>query len=184
MRSLRFQLLGAACVIALAVAAAYSDSFRGTFVLDDPLAIPYNTSIYHLWPLSGPLNPPGEGRDSVQGRPVVNVSFAINYAIHGARVYGYHVGNLMIHILAALTFFGILRWITKSLWIGFFGALLWGLHPLQTESVTYMVQRAESLMGLFYLLTLYAFIRSLGENANTRLWQAIGICSSLSGDGQ
>jgi hypothetical protein len=56
-------------------------------------------------------------------------------------------------------------------------ALLWILHPLQTEAVTYVVQRVESLMGLFYLLTLYCFIRSL-EPARARRWHwlAVGAC--------
>ena len=45
--------------------------------------------------------------------------------------------------------------------IAFCAALLWMLHPLQTQAVTYIVQRMESLMGLFYLLTLYCFIRSI-----------------------
>ena len=43
-------------------------------------------------------------------------------------------------------------------------ALLWALHPLQTAAVTYVVQRAESMMGLFYLLTLYCFVRAVGTN--------------------
>src|SRR5208283_163030 len=47
-------------------------------------------------------------------------------------------------------------------------ALLWALHPLQTESVTYIVQRAESLCGLFYLLTLYCVIRGSTSAANPR----------------
>ena len=79
----------------------------------------------------------------------------------------YHAGNLLIHLLAALTLFGIVRrtLLLPALRDRFGGAstglaaaaaLIWALHPLQTESVTYIVQRAESLMGLCYLLTLYA----------------------------
>src|SRR2546423_137761 len=59
-------------------------------------------------------------------------------------------------------------------------ALLWVAHPLQTESVTYIVQRAESLMGLFYLLTLYAFVRgaTAAERATRLRWfgAALGAC--------
>jgi len=50
--------------------------------------------------------------------------------------------------------------------IGFSAALLWTLHPLQTEAVTYVIQRAESLMGLFYLLTVYCFIRAVGADVS------------------
>ena len=94
----------------------------------------------------------------------------MNYAIGRLDVLSYHVGNLLIHLLAALTLFGILRrtLLLPALRDRFGGAstglaaaaaLLWALHPLQTESVTYLVQRAESLMGLCYLLTLYAVVR-------------------------
>ena len=83
--------------------------------------------------------------------------------------------NVAIHAAAALLLLGIVRRTPadagrrargrgpESLAIAFAAALLWALHPLQTESVAYVVQRAESLMGLFYLLTLYAFIRFAGD---------------------
>ena len=73
---------------------------------------------------------------------------------------------------------------TASL-IGFSAALLWTLHPLQTESVTYIVQRAESLMGLFYLLTLYCFVRSVGADETgrspSRVWSTFCVGSCLLG---
>ena len=55
-------------------------------------------------------------------------------------------------------------------WLAMAVAMLWALHPLQTEAVTYVVQRAESLMGLFYLLTLYLAIRAL-DSPTPRRWQ-------------
>ena len=75
--------------------------------------------------------------------------------------------NLVIHILAGLTLFELSGArscggrVRRPRLIAFSVALLWTLHPLQTESVTYIVQRAESLMGLFYLLTVYCFIRGM-----------------------
>jgi tetratricopeptide (TPR) repeat protein len=85
-------------------------------------------------------------------------------------VWGYHALNLLIHILAGLALFGIVRrTLLRPALSGRFGreavplalavAVIWTVHPLQTEAVTYISQRAESLMGLFYLLTLYGFIR-------------------------
>jgi len=88
-------------------------------------------------------------------------------------VRGYHVLNLAIHILAGMTLFGIVRrtwkkWAReRKIRTGEAGrppwvspvALVWTVHPLQTESVTCIIQRTESMMGLFYLLTLYCFIR-------------------------
>jgi tetratricopeptide (TPR) repeat protein len=157
----------AALVIIAAVAAAYSNSFSGPFIFDDVSAIQKNATIRSLRS-AAVLMPPG--KVTLSRRPLANLSFAVNYAIGRLAVRSYHAGNLLIHLLAALTLFGIVRrtLLLPALRDRFGGAatglaaavaLIWALHPLQTESVTYIVQRAESLMGLCYLLTLYAVIR-------------------------
>jgi hypothetical protein len=64
----------------------------------------------------------------------------------------------------------------RAFLVAFSAALLWALHPLQTESVTYIVQRAESLMGLFYLLTLYCFIRGAAEEGSRWYIPCVGAC--------
>jgi tetratricopeptide (TPR) repeat protein len=164
----------AAFLIAAAALAAYANSFRGPFVFDDQPAIRDNPAIRQLTAVWGDAS--GRGLPT-SGRPMVGLSLALNYAAGGLEVGGYHAVNLAIHILAGLTLFGIVRRTLRSRHqsragaaaagsalppdvVAFAAALLWTLHPLQTESVTYIVQRAESMMGLFYLLTLYAFIRS------------------------
>ena len=137
--------------------------------------------------------PPSHG-ETVSGRPVLNLSFALNYAVSGCDVGGYHVTNLAIHLVAALLLFGIVRrTATKfsglrpelttaqaATSIALAVALLWAVHPLQTESVTYIVQRAESLMGLFYLLTLYCFLRGVGSG-RAILWYAGSVLACLLG---
>jgi len=166
----RRAVLLAAVVMAVAALAAYHNSFSAPFTFDDNSAIIKNPTIRHLWPIGGALSPPVDG-GGVCGRPLVNLSLAINYAISGTDVWSYHALNLVIHVLAGLTLFGVIR--RTFLQPGLrkdFGAVagplalaiagLWVLHPLQTESVMFVVQRDEALMGLFYLLTLYAFIRS------------------------
>lgn len=170
-------------IIACATIAVYFQTFDAPMHFDDEPSITNNSTIQHfgtaLWP---PMN------TTVSGRPILNLSLAINYAISGTAVWSYHALNLAIHILAGFTLFGIVRR-TASSWegqkatgIGFCVALLWALHPLQTESVTYIIQRAESLMGLLYLLTLYCFIR--GADASTTkptLWYALSIGACLLG---
>ena len=114
-----------AVMIAVVVAAgvwAYATSFRGVFALDDVRALVRNDTIRSLWPLPGPLAPPG--RSTVAGRPVANLSFAINYAVAAAATAPatetperqapldpapFHAGNLVIHLLAAVTLFGVAR---------------------------------------------------------------------------
>ena len=160
-RDSRWPIFTAGGLIAVAACWTYGGSFSGPFVFDDLTSIAQNATIRHLWPIWPVLNPPADGGLTVGGRPMVNLSLAVNYALGGERVWGYHAVNLGIHVLAGLTLFGVVRRTLHSIFLGFAVALLWVLHPLQTESVTYLAQRAESLMGLFYLLTLYCFIRGV-----------------------
>jgi len=152
---------------------AYHNSFSGPFIYDDAPAILDNRSIRHLWPLTAALNPPhGEGL-TVEGRPVLNLSLAINHPFGGTSVTGYHAANLSIHLLAGLVLFGIVRRTLAgrdpdcARFAAAAVALIWLVHPLQTEAVTYVIQRAESLMGLFYLLTLYCFLRSTSPTGSS-----------------
>ncbi len=177
--------------IVLATAAVYQGTLAGPLIYDDHLWITWNPSIRHLWPISGVLFPPA---DSVAyGRPVLSLSLALNYAVSGNGAWSYHLANLAIHILAALALFGVVRRtlaLRPSLVpqerdrevLAFYVALLWAVHPLQTESVTYVIQRAESLMGLFYLLTLYCFIRSVqAPQPRSRAWRMLSMLACLLG---
>ena len=179
----------AAGFIVLAGLAAYHNSFSGPFIYDDAPAILDNPSIRHLWPIWQPLCPPhGEGL-TIEGRPILNFSFAINYAVSGTRVWSYHALNLIFHLLAGLALFGIVRRTLERgarggspALLGLGVALLWTVHPLQTEAVTYVVQRAESLMGLFYLLTLYGFVRATAEpSRRPLLWFGLSWLACLFG---
>ena len=179
----------AAALIIAAVAAAYSNSFHGPFVFDDLNSIVDNKSIRTL---RASLAPPEA--TTVARRPLTNVTLAVNYAFAGLDVRSYHAVNLAIHLLAALALFGLIRRTLLSpalqarhgasaTLVAFTAALLWALHPLQTEAVTYTVQRAESLMGLFFLLTLYCAARGAfaaspgGWNAAAVLCCALGVAT-------
>jgi tetratricopeptide (TPR) repeat protein len=189
LRASRWPVALAAVMIGLGILTAYHNSFRGSLIFDDEPAILENPSIQQLWPVWRTLAPPADL--TVTGRPVANFTLAVNYALSGTNVWSYHALNLLIHLLAGLTLFGVVR---RTLLQPFlrerFGrdafplavviALLWSLHPLQTEAVTYVIQRVESLMGLFYLLTFYCFIRSV-ESPRPRLWQACAVAACLLG---
>ena len=180
----RWAVPAAGTLIAAAAVVAYHNSLSGPFLFDDRLSIRDNPTIRQLWPLWGALAPPSGRGLTVEGRPVLNLSFAVNYAIGGTQVWSYHALNLLIHVLAGLTLFGIVRRTlagrTRATDCAFMVALLWTVHPVQTESVTYVVQRAESLMGLFYLFTLYAFIRATEPGARVG-WAALAVSSCLLG---
>jgi len=147
---------------------AYSNTFSAPFFFDDVPAIVDNPSIRHLGAIGEVLSPSGSDGSGVAGRPLVNLSLALNYAWGGLDVRWYHAFNLIVHLLAGLTLFGIVRRTLdrrgniQSVALAWVIAVIWTVHPLLTESVTCVIQRTESLMGLFYLLTLYCFIRGLG----------------------
>jgi tetratricopeptide (TPR) repeat protein len=158
---------------------------------------------------------------SVSGRPTTSWTLAVNFllaeiesgnqpdtrksaekgdltygGLAGYNVYTYHIVNLVIHLIAAALFFGVIRrtlaleavnhhfgrWGT---WIAGAVTLLWTIHPIQTETVTYIIQRAESVMAVFFLLTVYATIRAFTtENAvRSALWQVLAVASAVAGMG-
>jgi Tfp pilus assembly protein PilF len=156
----------AGAIIVLAAVAVYHGIYSVPFVFDDFNAVGLNPTIKHLWRMGEVLRTPQGTGSGTDGRPIANLSLAINYAFGGLDPAGYHVFSVTIHALAALTLFGVLRrtlpkWKASApaLPLAFAIALLWAVHPLQTESVTTVVHRTELLVSLFYLLTLYCFIR-------------------------
>jgi len=175
-------VLAGEAILAAGAIAVYSRTFPIPLFFDDRAAIIDNSTIRHWgtawWP---PIN------TTASGRPILNLSLAINYAVSGTAGWSYHALNLAIHVLAGLTLFGIVRRTlarraeAAASPLAFFAALLWTLHPLQTEAVTYVIQRAESLMGLFYLLTLYCFIRGAEANGRQRLWFPLSVVACLLG---
>jgi hypothetical protein len=156
--------------LVLAGTLTYLNSLANPFVFDDEATIVENEQIRDL---SSPAVLAPERELPVAGRPIVNLSFALNYALGGLDPVGYRVVNIGVHVLCSLLLFGIVRrtlrlplaarLASRSTAIGFAVALLWLLHPLNSEAVDYLTQRTESMMGLFYLLTIYASLRAVGS---------------------
>jgi hypothetical protein len=181
--------LFAALLLAAAAWLAWQNSFAGGLIRDDMRSIVENPSIRSLsspWKLLST-----ESENPVWSiRPIANWTLAVNYAMGGTTPVGYRVTNLVIHGLAALTLFAVVRRTLRfpALASRFAGAadalalvigLLWMLHPLQTQSVSTITQRGDSLGGLFYLLTLYAFIRGTAHALpGVRVWTA-GLIASI-----
>jgi len=151
----------------------YSNTFRSSLVCDDPVVITQNPTIRHLnlpilW-------------QAFNTRFVVGVTLAFNYALGKENVVGYHLFNTLVHVLnsflvyllVCLTFSAIggsasggkTPKVSKSVSVdprllGFLTALLFLTHPLQTQAVTYIWQRATSLASFFYLGALVFYIRT------------------------
>jgi tetratricopeptide (TPR) repeat protein len=183
-----------AIVIAGATSIAYAPALRAPFGFDDEPSIQKNVTIRSLWPASIPLRPP-KGDLAVSGRPIVNYSLAVNYAMNRRlhvdqrpdpdgpnKTLGYHLINLLLHLGCGALLFGL---VVRTLERGPFGdewkrsaarvatavTALWLLHPIQSEAVNYVVQRTELMVSLCYLATLYAWRRAW--DARTR-YAAVG----------
>jgi tetratricopeptide (TPR) repeat protein len=181
-------------LVLVAVVAAYANSLQGPFIFDDISSIVDNPTIRSFSPWWQPLVPVGGGA-TVDGRPVVNLTLALNHHFGGLEVRGYHLVNLAIHLVATLLLFGVvrrtlaregmpaeLRAAAGTMAIAVAG--LWALHPLQTETVTYVVQRTEALGSLWYLAAVYGFIRGADPRARApRTWLAASVGACLLGTG-
>ncbi len=174
-------------IIAAATILAFSSALKAPFVFDDIPAVRGNASIRQLLPIAVPLSPPAN--TSVSGRPVVNLSVAVNYAINRslevqhrgpAATVGYHVANILFHLVCGALLFAVIRRTLDRLWQGresrdptFVAAaatLLWLVHPIQTQAVDYIVARTELIVSAFYLFALYASTRAWDSGATARKW--------------
>jgi len=197
--------------IALALIAAtvlaYLPALSAPFVMDDVLGITANPSIqsaaHPLAALTPPPNLP------VSGRPVVNVTLAVNYAINAVlgvdqrrdpdgvhKAIGYRLFNLLFHLCTGALLFGVLRraireetipddWRPLADSIAGMVCALWLLHPIQSEVLNYVVQRSEALASLFYALTLYCSIRAwdAGGDSSRLRWYGAAVLACILGVG-
>ena len=189
----------------------YAVALRGPFIYDDYSAVRHNEHVHRIWPLDGLLATDPE--TPLKARPVVALTFALNWWLHGESVTGYHVVNVTIHVLCGLVLYGLVRRTLLGLAVvgGAAGraargvaaadanvngeqtasranllalsvAVLWLVHPLNTETVNYVTQRTESLMALFYVLTLYCSIRAL-HGEGRRWWSVLAVSCCVLGMG-
>jgi tetratricopeptide (TPR) repeat protein len=170
-------------VIVLAGVVAYSNSLSGVLVFDDEPALSQNPNLGSLWPLTRSLVAPPD--TTLSGRPVATLTFALDHALTGGTLWGYHATNLLIHVACSLLVFGLLRVTLRSPSLverlggqadvlAFFVALLFVVHPLQTGAVTYVIQRVEALMAFFYLATVYCAASSSRAGGRDRVLWNIG----------
>jgi hypothetical protein len=160
----RFNLI-AFGIIAVMTVIAYSNTFTASFHFDDNPAIVDNASIKRMTMdnIIGILQ---------GGRPVVYLSLMLNYQLGGMNVVGYHIFNIAVHVgNSFLVYLLIVNTLNlpifketfreKARRIALFTALLFAVHPVQTESVTYIISRSELLATFFYLAAVLLFVAAL-----------------------
>jgi Flp pilus assembly protein TadD len=179
--------VGTAIVLIAVGALAYANSLPAPFVFDDVITIEQNRFITRLWPLWDAMRAPAQS--PVAGRPLVSLSLAVSYAQDGLSPAAFRVWNIGVLIATSLLLFGLVRRTMMAAstdpaeaWqVGTAVALLWLVHPLQTEVVDYVTQRTESMMGFFYLLTLYCAVRCMDEGPDARRWRTASVLACAAG---
>ncbi|MGC3970338.1 MAG: hypothetical protein QM775_24300 [Pirellulales bacterium] len=155
--------------IAVGVLVAYSNSFQTPFVFDGSNYLLVDGGETPIRDISGPAAIL-KLLDHGQTRALAYLTFGIDYRLWGYDVRGWHATSTLVQILAALALYGIARhgFASPRAAPYFRGvgermalimALLFAVHPLNTQSVTYLYQRQESMMGMFYFLTIYTMTR-------------------------
>ncbi len=159
---------------------AYANSLHGEFAFDDREHLRDNLAIRDLGAFLGPT-----GYRLYPNRFVAYATFALNYRLGGLDVFGYHLANLIIHLLASLILYRLVRLLFQtplvrgsrlagnSRSVAFVASALFVTHPLGTQAVTYIVQRLASLAALFYLLAVVLYIawRLAAESPGVRGWR-------------
>ncbi len=156
-------------VLAALTLLAHANSLQGVFTLDDFINIFNNRGITGCTPdLQGIVDAAASGPSHTRWLP--NLSFALDYALYGEEARGYHLTNLLIHLLCALVFYRLsLATLRTPALRGKYpaaretalaAALLWAVHPLQTNGVVYIVQRMTSMAALFFISSLLCYARA------------------------
>ena len=156
------------------IAACYANTLQAPWYFDDLLRIVHNTAIHisNLSPTeilkSAYYHAEEPGSRGILHRPVSMITFGLNWFFYGNDVAGYHVVNLLIHFLTALVLYRTLKALLQSSpqqsrddertkFIALAATVLWALHPIQTQAVTYIVQRSTSLAALFFITAIYLY---------------------------
>jgi Flp pilus assembly protein TadD len=164
-------------LLAVLVIGVYANATQGPFIFDDGASVVENTSIRDLADIGQVLSPPRE--TPVAGRPLVNLTFALNFASGGADVTGYHVVNIALHLIVALLLWRITAGALGDGWTAFAIAAIWAVHPINSEVVDYITQRTESVMALCLLATVFA-VQRLGRGRGAR-WEAVAVVACALG---
>jgi tetratricopeptide (TPR) repeat protein len=155
-RKTRGLVLGAALIVLLTVL-TYIPAMRGGFIWDDDAYVTGNMclrSLHGLWQIWT------DTRATPQYYPLTYTTFWVEYHVFGLHPFGYHVINILLHALGAVLLWMILKRLSvPGAWLA---AAVFAIHPVNVESVAWITERKNTLSGVFYFLTVLAYLRYLG----------------------
>lgn len=141
----------------------YSNSLNGDFLLDDGELIVANEYIKHIKTIPLVFKTDVINLNSLEWsiryyRPIQYLTYAIDYFIWGLNPFGFHLTNVVIHALIGLFIFYLIFELFRDYSLAFLSSILFCVHPIQTEAVSYISARPELLISLFTLLTLLLYL--------------------------
>ena len=160
----------------LVVALVYGRSVDDPFHFDDRHSIVDNTNLRSLSDVPRYFVDPGAfSVDSTltMYRPLLLTTFAVNYAVSGTQAWSYHAANVAVHGAVVVAVFEVLLVLLGSPAAAGLGALLFGVHPVHSETVYYVSSRSESLAALFVLLALLLHLSRPGS------WRSAGAVAAF-----
>ena len=149
-------LLPTFLLLAAIVGVVYGNALGNRFVFDDANLIGLDRRVRDAWDL---LPKDWRGTWWLGYRPLRTASYALDYALFRLDPLGYHLSNLLYHTLSGFVAYLIVFRLLRQHLPALFVAILFLVHPVQTDAVTYLSGRRDVLFGLFYLLGFFAFLR-------------------------
>lgn len=152
------------------VIVVYSNTFHADWHLDDYENITVNPNVHITDLTPGSLYKAFYKTRKKISRPFARLTFALNWYVGKSHVTGYHVVNIFIHIVAAFFLFLFIYQLFRTphlknkyddhaaYFIALLSAVLWAIHPIQTQAVTYIVQRMASMAAMFYIISMYFYL--------------------------
>jgi len=164
-------------IIIVLVTLVYFPTFSGKFILDDNSLIRNNPYVKKIHPITSYLAQEDgitDRRDAGSYhtgyyRPLINVTYWLDYTLWGMSAPGFRTTNLILHLLSCLLLFKVLVSLVNDRHACFFAAVLFALHPVNTESVSWIVSRNNILVTLFAIASFYFYLKSLRKDSYAAL---------------
>jgi tetratricopeptide (TPR) repeat protein len=169
-------------VLTIVTLAVYLQANKYDFVIiDDPMYITENHHIQSGFTLDGLAWAFGI-RSAAFWHPLTWLSFMLDYKLYGLNAGGYHVTNIILHIISVLLLFWLFNHMTGAIWPSAFVAAFFSLHPLHVESVAWITERKDVLCAFFWMLTLCLYVYYTEKPLLKRYWPVLlsFVCALMS----
>jgi hypothetical protein len=166
-------------LLVIAVLLLYSNTFQSPFIFDDweNLSQPSIQMTRLSWDAFRQA-----AFEGLLARPAANITFALNYYFNGYDLFGYHLVNILVHLGAGIFLYMFLQTTLTlpqarqkfkyGVWLPLTASLIWLVHPLQVQSVTYIIQRMNSMAAMFYIISMLCYAKA---RISQVIWQKIAL---------